>query len=126
MRILHVRSSCGMYGAEGVILALARESRRAGHVPIIAPLRDRRHPSYVLQDLASAEHLETLMIDVAGRADALAVLRMATLIRRLRCDVVHAHDYKTTVMGLAAAALVRVPLVATLHGDTRETQPVRF
>jgi glycosyltransferase involved in cell wall biosynthesis len=115
-----------MYGAEGVILALARETRRAGHEPIIAPLHDRRNPSTALRDRALAEGLTTIPIHVAGRVDPLAVLRMAALIRSERCDLVHTHDYKTTVMGFTAAAFARVPIVANLHGDTGESKRVRF
>jgi glycosyltransferase involved in cell wall biosynthesis len=126
VRILHLRSTLGLYGAEGVIVALARETRLAGHHPIVGSLRDRRCPSYALRDRAAAERLETAVFDVAGRVDPVAVGRIALAARGLGCDLVHAHDYKTTLMGLGAAALARLPLVTNLHGDTAETQPVRF
>jgi glycosyltransferase involved in cell wall biosynthesis len=126
MRILHLRSSLGMYGAEGVILALARETNRAGHTALVAVLADRRHPDLRLRDRAAAEGLDTDVVEVAGRVDLAAVARLALMLRRRRIDLLHAHDYKTTIMGLPAAALARVPLVANLHGDTAESRAVRF
>jgi glycosyltransferase involved in cell wall biosynthesis len=114
-----------MYGAEGVILALAREMRRAGHEPVVAVLRDRRRPDLRLKERAEADGLDTDTIDVAGRFDPLAVVRVAQLARRRRVDVLHAHDYKTTIIGVLAAELARVPIVANLHGDTAESAAVR-
>jgi glycosyltransferase involved in cell wall biosynthesis len=115
-----------MYGAEGVILALARETARAGHTAVVAVLADRRHPDLRLRDRAAADGLDTDVVEVAGRVDPFAVGRLAWLLRRRRIDVLHAHDYKTTIMGLPAAALARVPLVANLHGDTAESRAVRL
>jgi glycosyltransferase involved in cell wall biosynthesis len=126
VRVLHLRSSLGLYGAEGVILTLAREMNREGHTAIIGVLADRRHPHVSLRDRAATEGLETEAIDVAGRVDFGAVLRLAWLLRQRGVELLHAHDYKTTIMGVPAAALARVPLVATLHGDTAESQAVRF
>jgi glycosyltransferase involved in cell wall biosynthesis len=126
VRILHLRSSCGIYGAEGVILTLARETRNAGHEPIVATLRDRRRPSCELRDRAAAEGFETGVVDVAGRVDPAALVRLARLVRASGCDVIHTHDYKTTIMGAAVAAATRVPVVVTLHGDTRESRLVSF
>jgi glycosyltransferase involved in cell wall biosynthesis len=115
-----------MYGAEGVILTLARETNREGHSAVVAVLADRRHTRIWLRDEAAAEGLETEAIDVAGRVDFGAVLRLGLLLRRRKIDLLHTHDYKTTIMGVAAAAIARVPLVASLHGDTGESQAVRL
>jgi len=126
VRVLHLRSSLGMYGAEGVILALARETNRAGHEAVVAVLADRRHPDLRLRERAAAEGLDSDAVEVGGRVDLAAVARLALLLRRRRVDLLHAHDYKTTIMGLPAAALARVPLVANLHGDTAESRAVRL
>jgi glycosyltransferase involved in cell wall biosynthesis len=126
MRVLHLRSSLGLYGAEGVILALARETVRAGHQAVVAVLADRRRPDLRLQERAAAAGLDTDAVAVAGRVDPLAVARLTALLRRRRVDLLHAHDYKTTIMGLPAAALAGVPVVANLHGDTAESRAVRL
>jgi glycosyltransferase involved in cell wall biosynthesis len=126
LRILHLRSGRGLYGAEGVILALARETRRAGHEPLIAALWDRRGPDRTLVDCASAEGLEATTLEVAGRIDPLAIPRLAALARARRCDLLHAHDYKTIALAVPAAALLGLPLVANLHGDTAETRRIRL
>jgi len=115
-----------MYGAEGVILALAAETRRAGHEAHIAVFADKRRPVLTLLERARAEGLPAEPIDVAGRIDPLAIGRIAWLMHRLNVDLVHTHDYKTTIMGLAAVTLARKPLVATLHGDTAESPAVRL
>jgi glycosyltransferase involved in cell wall biosynthesis len=126
VRVLHLRSSLGLYGAEGVILALARETTRAGHAAVVAVLADRRHPDLRLRDRAADDGLDIATLPVAGRVDLAAVTRLWLLLRQRRVDLLHTHDYKTTIMGLPAAALARVPLVANLHGDTAESRAVRL
>src|SRR5438045_1958252 len=39
--------------------------------------------------------------------------------------LLHAHDFKALFVGVAAGALAGIPVVATFHGDTRNTLPVR-
>ena len=49
--------------------------------------------------------------------DAVSLLRIVTLLRRLRPDIVHAHTPKAGLLGMIAASLVRVPVrIFHIHG----------
>lgn len=125
MRVLHLRSSRGIFGAENVILALGRETQRRGRLGVaVAALRDRREPHTEILDRAAEVGLATHAVDCAGKVDPVTVGRVALLMRTGGFDVLHAHDYKTTLYGVPAARLGGGRLVVTLHGDTKEDAAV--
>ncbi len=108
--VLHLRQGTGLYGADRAVLALAaatpaptdalgEETRRRG-------LRAARFESAVRFDLACARAVAR-----AARAEGVQLL--------------HAHDFKSLFIAVAAGAMARVPAVATYHGDTASTWQVR-
>ena len=60
--------------------------------------------------------LSPVEFSLRRRRDLLAPLRLARLLRELRVDVVHAHEFTMGVVGTAAARLLRIPSVITMHG----------
>ncbi|NBD08895.1 glycosyltransferase family 4 protein [Corallococcus silvisoli] len=117
--LLHVRSTCGLYGAERALLSLAASTPdpwRAQVCSLVAPGRVD-----VLSGAAREEGLDTLTLEVPGRFSAMAVATLASEVRRRGVGLLHAHDYKSLTLAAAASALVGVPLVATYHGDTGAT-----
>ncbi len=125
MRILHLRSGQGIYGAETVILGLARASSER-HEIVVCSLADERWDSEPkLLEAARAGGLETAAVPVKGRADPAAALRIRRLCKEKGVDVLHSHDYKSTILGALATAWSGVRHVATLHGDTGESTAVK-
>ena len=124
MRIVHVRSGHAIYGAETVLLGLARSSA-ARHDVLVAALADaRRDGEPALVAAARARGVEALALPVSGRVDPVAVWRIRRLARG--ADVVHSHDYKSTILATAALVGTGARHVATLHGDTGESRAVRL
>lgn len=120
MKILHVRSSIGFYGAEALIKGLAIEQQRRGDEVWVAGLLDERAPHTELLDRVSAKGVRVERVRSEGRAGQGVPLRLARLIRERGAQLLHVHDYKTTVLGLAAAWMARVPVVCTFHGEVNE------
>jgi glycosyltransferase involved in cell wall biosynthesis len=59
-----------------------------------------------------------------GPRDALGLVELVRLIRRVRPDIVHAHSSKTGVLARFAAALCRVPAIMfTAHGWAFKAEP---
>jgi glycosyltransferase involved in cell wall biosynthesis len=121
MRVLHVRSGNGLYGAERALLALA-EATPAPFLPRVASLvrPGRADP---LGEAARRLGLEALRVDAPGRASLRAIPALARAVGR--GGLLHAHDYKSLVLSVAAAPLARARVVATFHGDTAASSRVR-
>jgi glycosyltransferase involved in cell wall biosynthesis len=80
------------------------------------------HGSGPLRDAARAAGVRFVELEHMRRAispwqDALALLELVRLCRRLRPDIVHAHSSKAGALGRVAAAIARVPVrIFTVHG----------
>src|SRR5437763_1557834 len=80
------------------------------------------HGSGPLRDAAQAAGIPFIDLEHMRRAirpwqDALALLELVRLCRRLRPDIVHAHSSKAGALGRLAAALACVPVrIFTVHG----------
>jgi glycosyltransferase involved in cell wall biosynthesis len=116
MRILLTSPSMDIGGAERVVAMLVAGLAARGHeVALAAPpgLRDG--------DLADVPHIRVEVGD-HGRAltgAAATTLQLARAVRRLRPDVVHAQNVKSTALALPAALAAgrsRPPVLSTFHG----------
>jgi glycosyltransferase involved in cell wall biosynthesis len=113
--ILHLISSEGYYGAESMLLALARTLPGLGCGSLVGVFRDARSHSVELEKRAAQLGLPVVTVPCAGRWDWKAVGRIRELVKAHDVDVLHTHGYKADVYGYAAAWPHRVALVATCH-----------
>lgn len=113
--ILHLRSSGGFYGAEQVILNLARELDTLGCTNHILCLNNTQNPHLELVDQAKKANLSAFAVDCRRRFDPQTVTSIREIIRTKNIDVIHCHDYKTRLFGLCAARGLKVKKVATNH-----------
>jgi len=127
VRILHLRTSGGVYGAERVILALAAEQRRQGHdatVLCVDPPGASAFASALRTAGVPARHLA-----VPGGADPGAARALLAAVRDASPEVLHSHGYKTDVLLAALRPLALrpplPPLVATNHNWTGATPALR-
>lgn len=115
MTVLQLISSEGLYGAEGMLLALAQALPALGCGSIVGVFRDARSHNGELDKRAAQLGLQVESVPCAGRWDWNAVRRIRQLVTAYGVDVLHTHGYKADVFGYAAAWLERVALVATCH-----------
>jgi glycosyltransferase involved in cell wall biosynthesis len=118
MRVLHLISSQGPYGAENVLLNLAVASQLPGCNAVVGVLRDARNPHTEVADQARARGLEVEIFPCAGRLDPGAVAAIRRRLRALTVDVVHSHGYKANFYGYLATRRPRVPILSTCHTGT--------
>jgi len=114
-RILHIRSSGGLYGAEQVILNLARELNARGCVNDILCFNNTYNPHLELVEQARKDNLSALTVDCRGVFDRRTVKNLRQIIRSRKIDVVHCHDYKPRLFGLCAINGLNVKRIATNH-----------
>jgi glycosyltransferase involved in cell wall biosynthesis len=67
-------------------------------------------PDSPLHKKALEASVPVLPVRMRGEMDVLAIFRLARLMRRKKCRLVHFHDAHSLAMGSAAASLAKVPL----------------
>jgi glycosyltransferase involved in cell wall biosynthesis len=120
-RIALLLESDGPGGAETLLIQLAEELRRRGHtVTPIGPAFGCGWLGGQFRQRGFTPEVFTLRRPI----DFSCLAGMVRLLRRLRTDVLHSHEFTGAVYGTAATALLRVPHVITLHA-TRYPLAVR-
>ena len=110
--MLHVLHSLSAGGAERIVCDLAR--RRQGELAVSVLCLDRLGP------LTAEAHRLGVSVCCTGRRagrDLRQIPRIAAVIRRLRPDVIHAHQYTPYFYAALAASATRFgPILFTEHG----------
>jgi glycosyltransferase involved in cell wall biosynthesis len=118
MRILHLIHSEGIYGAELILLYLAREQQQRGHQPIIGSMRDPGTPETPFEALAASWGLTVVPIRIAPRPTPAVIRTLLRISRSLQSEVLHSHGYKADILLGPVRHGARPPMVSTLHGWT--------
>lgn len=121
MKVLHVIDSAGVYGAERMLLSLARQHAATGIVTELASLRTPDATVRPIEAEAARQGMTVHCIVAQRGVDPQAIRRLAALARDRRCDLLHTHSYKAnTLVGVARPWRVLPPAVGTLHGWSRQ------
>jgi len=115
MKVLHIISSSGMYGAEAVILNLARTLRAGPHRSVLGVFANSANQNFQLHEIALKEGFDSHLIPCRGQVDRATIADIRELVDRTGADVVHAHGYKADIYTYFALRGIRVPLVSTCH-----------
>lgn len=117
MKVLHLISSGGMYGAEAVILNLSRElndgQENASRLGVFA---HHGQPFPALHEAALQRNVESVLLPCKGQLDLSVLERIRTAVFSGGVDLVHAHGYKADIYAfLALRGKHRPALVSTCH-----------
>src|SRR4029077_17418704 len=118
MRILHLVHSEGIYGAELILLYLAREQQQRGHEPYVGSIRDPGTDQTSFEALAKSWGLPVVRIRIAPRATPGVVRSLLRTVREVGPDVLHSHGYKANILLGPLPRRLRGPMLTTLHGWT--------
>jgi glycosyltransferase involved in cell wall biosynthesis len=114
MRVLHVITGLGIGGAELQLWSVLRHTRYDADVVALynsGPVAERlRHDGVSVRDLGMRRNTQLS-----------ALLRLYSIIRDGRYDVVHAHLYRAQIYARPAARLARTPAVVTTEHSIGET-----
>ena len=115
MKVLHIISSGGMYGAEAVILNLSRVLNEGHHSSVIGVFSNSSNPNLQLHKAALKEKIESNLISCDGQVDRTVVASIRKLVAQTGADVVHAHGYKADVYVYLALRGRSTPFISTCH-----------
>jgi glycosyltransferase involved in cell wall biosynthesis len=126
MRILHLIHSEGLYGAESILLYLAREQQRRGHEPLIGSIRDPGTAQTAFEVLAISRGLPVVPIRIAPRPTPAVVRTLLQTVRAHAPAVLHSHGYKANILLGPLPRKQRGPMLTTLHGWTNTRRFTRM
>ncbi len=113
LRVLQLINGEHYAGAERVQDLLALRLPAEGIAVAFACLKRGRFES-----MRQAVETPLVEIPMRGRADILAAWQVATLVRRRGVQILHTHGAGALMVGRTAAALIGVPIVHHVHGNT--------
>ncbi|MGC2323771.1 MAG: glycosyltransferase family 4 protein [Terriglobales bacterium] len=126
MRVLHLISSGGMYGAENVVGALARDLEELGCWVRVGVFQNEHCPPNSVADQLEQRGVRLTRIVCRGRMDRAATQQIRELIGSEHIQLVHSHGYKSDLYAYAATRRMQLPRVATCHLWTRQTAAIRL
>ena len=118
VRVLHLRSSAGFYGAERVIVTLMKRAPADDIDTTLACIENYINSDQSLLNHAKEAGLKALEIPCKSRMDFQTVRNLITVCKDNQIDIIHSHDYKSHFYGALTARFSGCKQVATLHGKT--------
>jgi glycosyltransferase involved in cell wall biosynthesis len=115
VKILHIISSGGMYGAEAVILNMSRTLNESSHSSVLGVFSNSANPNLQLHEAAAREGIESHLIPCNGQIDRTVTASIRELVARTGADIVHAHGYKADIYAYFALPGTGPPLISTCH-----------
>lgn len=127
MRMSHIIAPGLMAGAENVVLQGCSALLASGHELTLLVIVEKRCPQYGEKFLEAARTraIPVEPLEVRGRLDLGAVMKLRAAFKAQRAEVVHAHGYKALVHAMLARNR-KLTLVVTHHGETGHDPLARF
>jgi len=126
MRILQLISSLGFFGAENVLVELARAQKRLNYDPIVGVFYSRHDPHIEVGEEARRSGLDIALFPCDKRFDPRTFAAIRCFIKQKHIDIVHSHNYKSNFYALFSTLGFDIPLVTTCHNWTGRSYKMRF
>jgi glycosyltransferase involved in cell wall biosynthesis len=118
MKVLHLISSGGPYGAESVLVNLAHALQQQGCVVVAGVFWNSLNPHLEVADSAQQRGIPVKIFPCNGRVDRSVIATIRQFIETEEIDLVHSHSTKTNVYAYVAARTLQVSLVGTYHNGS--------
>jgi glycosyltransferase involved in cell wall biosynthesis len=126
IRVIHMHSTLGIYGAERWTLALLKHIDREKFDLGVVSIGTKEGADSFYQQLI-AEGFSAFHISLPGKLNPRAILKLRDIIRLEKTDIFHTHGFKADVLGYMATRGTTVRLVSTIHGWSEdESRLIRF
>jgi glycosyltransferase involved in cell wall biosynthesis len=108
-------SSSGFFGAENVVLEIAKQLRDTGSHVVVGVLKNQYNPHIELALEAKKEDIETVIIPCRHRLDPATIAVLRSFLRKEQIDILHTHNYKSDFYGFLASLGLDIHLMTTCH-----------
>ena len=114
--MLQLISSAGFFGAENVVVQLAKELGKKPRVrPAVGVFHNTRNPHLEILEESLAQGIETRFFSCRGQLDLKALKEIRRFVVEEQFDIIHCHGYKADYYARAATLGLETALVATCH-----------
>jgi len=120
VKVLHLGSPTGLYGAERWILALIKHLDPSKIETFVGVIHDDPALEAPLLKEATKLGFTTFAIKAYGRFNLKAILGLRDLLRTQKIDILHSHGYKQDLVGFLATRGLPTKIIATPHGWSKE------
>lgn len=115
MNVLQFITPTGFYGAERWILALNNNLDPETVRSDLVVTKEGGNQPEIINHFNSGDCL-AFDIEMKSRFSLAAIRELKKLIKQRNIDIIHTHGYKSDIMGLIAARLSGIKVIATPHG----------
>jgi glycosyltransferase involved in cell wall biosynthesis len=123
--VLQLRSSIGFFGAENVIVELAKGLQHTDYRPIIGVFKNGSPAAETLAAVAQRHDIATVSFRDQRPFDHRAARAIRCFIKENQIDLVHSHGYKANVYAQAVKHGTATRALATCHPWTETTYSLR-
>ncbi|WP_191965283.1 glycosyltransferase [Marinobacter halotolerans] len=117
LKVLHLIDSGGLYGAEKMLLALAKEQIRQGFEPMILSAGEHGVNEKPLEAEAKRLNIPVMPFRMKPGLNFKQAWKILRWAREQRYQLLHSHGFKFNVLlGMFPRNISRIPIVTTLHG----------
>jgi glycosyltransferase involved in cell wall biosynthesis len=125
MKILHLISSTGLFGAERVVLELSQSLKKIGHTPIVGAIENTYNPNVQIVREAKKLGLDTIIFPCESKFDQTTIRNISYFLRQKGIHLVHTHGYKSNFFGLLSSDK-KTRLISTNHNWLTSSTKLKF
>ncbi|MEW8506253.1 MAG: glycosyltransferase [Candidatus Thiodiazotropha sp.] len=119
MKILHLIDSGGLYGAEMMLLSLAKQQIKNGMEPTIGSIRIPDIAYKAIEEEAVKLGIELHLFNMKSGFNLSGSVDILKYAKNNNFDVIHSHGYKPNILlGLIPKSIRKIPIISTKHGYT--------
>ena len=125
-KVLQLRSSLGFFGAENVIIELAKQLQYSDYYPIVGVFENNQNPNVELAEVAKRYNIETVVFKCNGQFDLRTVCAIRNYVKKKKIKIIQSHGYKADIYALLATVFQNVKLIATCHPWIINSRVMKF
>lgn len=114
-RVLHLISPIGYFGAENVMIELARGLCSTEYKPYIGIIGNHQNTHFAVIEQAKKHNLIVEEFKCYGKFDLRTILAIRQFIICNMIDIIHSHGYKSNFYHLLASLFLSVKRITTCH-----------
>ena len=126
IRVLQLLSSTGLYGAENVVIELAKELDLRGIKVFLGILENNSNAHFAIASEAKKYIQDICIFPCNGKLDIKTILHLKNFLESNNINIIHSHKYKTNFYSLLLKIFKKIPLVATCHNWLSENYKMRL